>query len=80
MPERSVGEDRQGVYICPLCRELVHHADDDPTVWKRVTGWVGGPKKDSMRLRDDTGEFAHDECIKRVQRGQAPDQADLFEE
>lgn len=62
--------------ICPLCGEPVNkHADD---TWKQVTGWVGGRKKDSMRLREDTGEYAHDHCIKALQTGNPANQPDLF--
>lgn len=52
---------------------------DDPTIWKQVVGWVGGPKKDSMRLRADTGKFAHDECVAKLSAGQAVDQPNLFD-
>lgn len=51
----------------------------DEGVWKKVTGYVGGPKKDSMRLREDTGEFAHAHCVARLLEGQAVDQASMFE-
>jgi hypothetical protein len=61
---------------CPFCSEVVNK--HDPSTWKAVTGWVGGPKKDSMRLRKDTGYYAHDRCVQRLQSGQAADQPDLF--
>lgn len=66
----------QGIAKCPLCGERVeiHH----PDTWKEVKGWVGGPRKDSMRLREDTGEYAHDKCVARLQDGQAVDQPELF--
>lgn len=51
----------------------------DNGVWKEVTGFVGGPKKDSMRLRTDTGRFAHDACVHKANMGQAPDQPTLDE-
>lgn len=63
---------------CKLCELPV-----DPyasNTWKQVVGFVGGPKKDSMRLREDTGFFAHDECVKKLSEGQAVDQPSLFEE
>lgn len=63
---------------CPLCGNQV-----DPfnkTAWKEVRGWVGGPKKDHMRLREDTGRFAHGECVQKVLEGQSPDQPSMFEE
>lgn len=62
---------------CHLCGKPVDKNAAD--VWKQVTGFVGGPKKDSMRLREDTGYFAHDACVAKVQEGQAIDQPGLFE-
>lgn len=47
--------------------------------WKQVTGWVGGPRKDSMRLREDTGKYAHNHCVQKLQEGQAVDQPSLFD-
>lgn len=66
------------VAFCKLCYNPVDR--DDETLWKQVIGWVGGPKKDSMRLREDTGAYAHDECVAKIQAGQAPDQESMFEE
>lgn len=63
---------------CDLCGKSVDQ--DSPYVWKQVIGWVGGPRKDSMRLRQDTGKFAHDTCVAKLQLGQAVDQPSLFEE
>lgn len=60
---------------CPFCENPV--MKDDPATWKQVIGWVGGPRKDSMRLREDTGRFAHDHCVEKAQLGQAPDQAEM---
>lgn len=51
----------------------------DLGTWKEVTGWVGGPRKDSMRLREDTGRYAHDACVAKVQSGQAVDQPEIFD-
>lgn len=64
--------------LCTLCGNPVNK--DAPDAWKRVTGYVGGPKKDSMRLREDTGYFAHGECVQRVLDGQTVDQPTLEEE
>jgi len=50
------------------------------STWKQVIGWVHGPKADAMTLRQYTGQYAHDECIKRLKAGQAADQPDLFVE
>jgi hypothetical protein len=63
---------------CLICNKKVNK--DDKSTWKQVTGWVGGPRKDSMRLREDTGKYAHDECVLQRQRGIAPDQTSLFDE
>lgn len=62
---------------CALCGEPVdpHH----PEVWKEVRGWVGGPRKDSMRLREDTGRHAHNHCVAKLQVGQAIDQPSMFD-
>lgn len=51
----------------------------DISTWKEVAGFVGGPRKDSMRLRTDTGRFAHHSCVAALKEGQAVDQASLFE-
>lgn len=49
----------------------------DESTWKEVTGFVGGPGKDSMRLRTDTGRYAHQHCVAKAQQGQAPDQPEM---
>jgi hypothetical protein len=51
----------------------------DAGVWKEVRGFVGGPKKDSMRVRQDTGRYAHDSCVAAHQAGQAVDQPSLLD-
>ena len=63
---------------CALCGEPLNPYDAG--VWKEVKGWVGGPRKDSMRLREDTGRHAHDRCVAKLQAGQAIDQPSMFEE
>ncbi len=50
----------------------------DEGTWKEVKGFVGGPKKDSMRLREDTGRHAHDACVAKVMEGQTVDQPSIF--
>lgn len=62
---------------CLLCKKDINK--DDPNTWKQVLGWVGGPRKDSMRLRSNTGGLAHDVCVEKMQRGQAVDQPDIWE-
>lgn len=62
---------------CALCYKPVLPHDKD--TWKQVIGWVGGPRKDSMRLREDTGSYAHDSCVAKIQSGQALDQESMFE-
>lgn len=62
---------------CGICGNPVDK--DDPVTWKQVQGWVGGPRKDSMRLRTDTGKYAHDACVLKEQRGVAQDQQELFD-
>ena len=51
----------------------------DLSSWKEVTGFVGGPKKDSMVLRTDTGRYACTPCVHKEKTGQAPDQNSLFD-
>lgn len=50
----------------------------DQGTWKEVRGFVGGPKSDSMRLREDTGRYAHNACVQKVAEGQTIDQPSLF--
>ena len=62
---------------CELCgKDIDRHS---PATWKQVIGWVGGPRKDSMRLRENTGKYAHDACVAKIQKGQVVDQPDLWE-
>lgn len=63
---------------CSLCGDPVRMSDS--TIWKEVSGFVGGPKKDSMRLRKDTGRFAHDSCVAAAQDGQEPTQSSLLDD
>jgi hypothetical protein len=62
---------------CKLCGKDIN--PHDIASWKEVTGFVGGPKKDSMVLRADTGSYACTPCIKKAKEGQAPDQASIFD-
>lgn len=52
----------------------------DIGTWKEVTGFVGGPGKDSMRLRKDTGRHAHNACVEKVQAGQSVDQPSILDD
>ena len=61
---------------CSFCGGPVN--PHDIGTWKRVQGWVHGPKADSMTMREYTGEYAHDHCVKKAKTGQAPDQPDMF--
>ncbi len=63
---------------CKLCGKDIN--PHDISSWKEVTGFVGGPKKDSMVLRTDTGRYACTPCIHKAKEGQAPDQESLFDE
>jgi hypothetical protein len=63
---------------CKLCGKDIN--PHDTASWKEVTGFVGGPKKDSMVLRTDTGQFACTPCIHKAREGQAPDQPSIFDE
>lgn len=59
---------------CAICERPIETED----FYKEVKGWVGGPKKDSMRLREDTGRVAHADCVSILASGQDPTQPDLF--
>lgn len=63
---------------CFFCNGPVN--PHDLGTWKQVAGWVGGPRKDSMTMREDTGVYAHDKCVHKAQAGQSADQPDLFGE
>lgn len=62
---------------CAICDQDIS-LRPDVEVYKEVKGWVGGPKKDSMRLREDTGRVAHADCVAIMAIGQDPTQPDLF--
>jgi hypothetical protein len=62
--------------ICVFCKGPVNPFDQ--STWTRVIGWVHGPRKDSMTLRENTGEYAHDHCVEKAKSGQPIDQPDLF--
>ena len=62
---------------CFFCKGPVN--PHDLGTWKQVTGWVGGSRKDSMTMREDSGEYAHDKCVNKARSGQAADQPDMFE-
>lgn len=63
---------------CYFCSGPVN--PHDASTWKQVAGWVHGPRKDSMTLREDTGKYAHAHCVEKAKAGQAADQPDLFGE
>lgn len=62
---------------CFFCKGPVN--PHDLGTWKQVAGWVGGERKDSMTMRDDTGEYAHAACIEKARKGQPADQPSLDE-
>lgn len=49
----------------------------DQSTWTEVQGFVHGSKKDGLTLRENTGRFAHDACVRKARSGQAPDQPSL---
>jgi hypothetical protein len=61
---------------CQFCGKKVDK--DNPDNWHALYGWVHGTKKDGLTLRNYTGALAHDECIQKANKGQAPDQPELF--
>lgn len=60
---------------CALCGGPCNPYDQQ--TWKEVTGFVGGPKKDAMRLRKDTGRHAHESCVRLASQGHDPSQPTL---
>ena len=62
---------------CPYCNNPVNPTD--PNNWKGVTGWVHGAKAHGMTLRENTGWYAHDNCIKKIRAKQSPDQESLLD-
>lgn len=62
--------------ICYFCGNPLNPFDHG--IWKQVVGWVGGPRKDSMTLREDTKRYAHDGCIEKLKSGQSIDQPTLL--
>ena len=63
---------------CAFCGGPVNPFDKG--TWKEVTGWVGGPKKDSMRLRVNTERYAHTGCVMKQVEGQAPEQLSMLDD
>lgn len=61
---------------CWFCGK--HVDKDDTTNYRQVDSWVTGPKLDHPVLRQQTGNFAHHDCVQKVINGQAPDQEELF--
>lgn len=61
---------------CAFCDGPVN--PHDLGTWKEVVGWVGGPRKDGMTLREDSGRYAHDACILKARKGQSADQPELL--
>lgn len=63
---------------CAMCDGPLNPYDKQ--TWKEVVGWVGGPRKDSMKDRKNTGRYAHNHCILKVTSGQAIDQPEMFDD
>lgn len=63
---------------CFYCKGPVNPFD--LSAWKRVTGFVGGVKKNSMKLSEDTGEYAHEKCVIKAMQGLSPDQPSMFDD
>lgn len=64
--------------VCPFCPNPVN--PHDLGTYKLVEGWVKVKSGDSMVLRRDTGNYAHEACVNKLREGQAPDQESLFDE
>lgn len=56
---------------CEFCGLAL--ARDDPKTWRRVRGWVGGPKRNGFCLQDKADAYAHDACIEQAKAGHSPD-------
>lgn len=50
----------------------------DVSARTQVTGWVHGPKKDSLAMREPTGKYAHQHCVTKAAAGQPTDQPEMF--
>lgn len=61
---------------CTFCENPIDK--DDLSNFKEVTNWVHGPKSDGAVLREFTGRVAHEDCIRKIQSGQAADQPAIF--
>lgn len=62
--------------LCSFCSLPV--SPHDTQTWRKQTVWVGGPKRHGSRLAEDTGEFAHEECVEKAVKGIAPDLTPMF--
>lgn len=72
-------ESYEGTPIQTRCAFCLNEVDrDDPTNYYEVVSWVHGPKLDGPVLREKTGRVGHEECIKKMKEGQAPDQEALL--
>lgn len=63
---------------CTFCEGAVDPAD--PDTYKQVKVWVGGPRKNSSKMSQDTGLYGHPGCVNDAARGVAPDQPPLIPE
>jgi hypothetical protein len=64
--------------FCCICDVRVSEHSDN--TWKEVRGFVGGPHKDSMTARSNTGRFAHEQCVRKLSKRfsqPSPDQQEL---
>jgi hypothetical protein len=61
---------------CYFCNKEVDQDDEDN--YREVSSWVNGPKLDGPKLRSQTGNVAHKDCVDKLVHGQAPDQEGLF--
>lgn len=61
---------------CMFCNGPVNPYDE--STYALVSGWVHGKKRDSMTLREDMGQYAHEHCILKAKGGQAADQQSLL--
>jgi len=64
------------VTLCAFCTLPVSKYDS--RTWREQKVWVGGPKSHGARLAENTGNYAHEECIDKAAKGIAPDLEAMF--
>lgn len=75
VPTSANAESTITANTCPFCSTAISR---DGTEFKEIRVWVSGPKSDGAVLREETGRYAHKECVDKVRQGQSPNQPTFF--